>query len=158
MSDSRKIKYLHSRARITVLMEFQMIIDALHMQINIGRYSFLHTYSNDFINKLCFWTFKFWFRTMKAKSILNWILLNFKIPLRPIFLVINAGRSNGKFNLLELGLIECWNLTYTTRQGSRVRCLAQTGFSAFGKGGHSSSVGPPMLKPNNFSDYLNLYF
>ncbi len=43
MSDSRKIKYLRSRARITVLMEFQMIIDVLHMQINIGRYTFSHT-------------------------------------------------------------------------------------------------------------------
>ncbi len=27
-----------------------------------------------------------------------------------------------------------WNLTYTTRQGRRVSCLAQTGFAAFGKG------------------------
>ncbi len=27
-----------------------------------------------------------------------------------------------------------WNLAYTTRQGSRVSCLAQTGFAAFGKG------------------------
>ncbi len=26
------------------------------------------------------------------------------------------------------------NLTYTTRQGSRISCLAQTGFAAFGKG------------------------
>ncbi len=27
-----------------------------------------------------------------------------------------------------------WNLTYTTRQGIRVSCLAQNGFAAFGKG------------------------
>ncbi len=26
------------------------------------------------------------------------------------------------------------NLMYTTRQGSRVSCLAQTGFAAYGKG------------------------
>ncbi len=26
------------------------------------------------------------------------------------------------------------NLAYTTRQGSRVSCLVQTGFAAFGKG------------------------
>ncbi len=26
------------------------------------------------------------------------------------------------------------NMAYTTRQGSRVSCLAQTGFAAFGKG------------------------
>ncbi len=26
------------------------------------------------------------------------------------------------------------DLTYTTRQGSRVSCVAQTGFAAFGKG------------------------
>ncbi len=26
-----------------------------------------------------------------------------------------------------------WNLAYTARQGSRVSCLAQTGFAAFGK-------------------------
>ncbi len=27
-----------------------------------------------------------------------------------------------------------WNLAYTTRQGSRDSCLAQTGFAAFDKG------------------------
>ncbi len=31
------------------------------------------------------------------------------------------------FNLIYTN----WNLAYTTRQGSRVSCLAQTGFAAF---------------------------
>ncbi len=44
------------------------------------------------------------------------------------------------------------NLAYTTRQGIRVSCLAQTGSLLLVKG-CSSSVGPPMLKPNNFPDF-----
>ncbi len=45
------------------------------------------------------------------------------------------------------------DLTYTTRQGSRVSCLDRTGFAAsFGIGVRLLISGshPPMLKPNNF--------
>ncbi len=35
--------------------------------------------------------------------------------------------------ILLLVVYTNWNLAYTTRQGSRVSCLAQTGFAAFGK-------------------------
>ncbi len=37
-------------------------------------------------------------------------------------------------NLNLSGCIHKLDLTYTTRQGSRVSCVAQTGFAAFGKG------------------------
>ncbi len=36
--------------------------------------------------------------------------------------------------ILLLVVYTDWNLTYTTRQGSQVSCLTQTGFAAFGKG------------------------
>ncbi len=40
-----------------------------------------------------------------------------KVPL-PVLLVVYA----------------IWNLIYTSKEGSHVSCLAQTGFAAFGKG------------------------
>ncbi len=36
--------------------------------------------------------------------------------------------------ILVLVVYTNWDLTYTTRQSSRVSCVAQTGFAAFGKG------------------------
>ncbi len=36
--------------------------------------------------------------------------------------------------ILHLVVYANWNLTFSTRQGSRVSCLAQTGFTVFGKG------------------------
>ncbi len=43
-----------------------------------------------------------------------------------------------------------WNLAYTTRQGSRVSCLAQTGFAAFVKGVQLIS-GPPYAETEQLS-------
>ncbi len=42
--------------------------------------------------------------------------------------------SNSWLPILLLVVYTNWNLTYTTRQGRRVSCLAQTCFAAFGKG------------------------
>ncbi len=50
-----------------------------------------------------------------------------------------------------------WNLTYTTKQGSRVGCLTQTGFAAFGKGVQLIS-GPPKMKPTNLVKWYTCHF
>ncbi len=50
----------------------------------------------------------------------------------------------------------CHNVTYTTRQGSRVSCLDQTGFVAFGKEVELFSGSLPMLKSNNIRDQPQL--
>ncbi len=47
-------------------------------------------------------------------------------------------------------------LTYTTRQGSRVSCVAQTGFAAFGKGVQLIS-GPPYALPRGKRQILFVY-
>ncbi len=44
-----------------------------------------------------------------------------------------------------------WDLTYTTRQDSRVSCVAQTGFAAFGKGVQLIS-GSPYAETEQLSD------
>ncbi len=57
-----------------------------------------------------------------------------------------VGASKNWLPILLLVVYQNWNFTYTTRQGSRVSCLTQTGFAAFGEGMQLISV----LQPNNF--------
>ncbi len=45
-----------------------------------------------------------------------------------------------------------WNITLTTKQGSRVGRLVQTGFAAFGKGV------PPWWNPTTFPNYLTKWY
>ncbi len=49
-----------------------------------------------------------------------------------------------------------WNLTYTTRQGSRVSCLVLTGFAAFGKGAQLLISGFPYAETKQLSQSTSL--
>ncbi len=63
--------------------------------------------------------------------------------------------SKSWLSILLLAINTNRDLTYTTRQGSRVSCLAQTGFAAFGKGVQLIRGSPLCWNRTTFPTYLS---